>query len=121
MTQQEIQERSEQIALMLGYVNTTPADKDFNIFEYPTKFGAIPKMIETMSMKFHSDWNWLMEAVEFVKKTSGISMVQGPVKKPTCVIHLGDLKALSGQSNTLKEAVFIAVSDFAKLYNERKL
>jgi hypothetical protein len=61
MTPQEIQERNKQIALMLGYVNTTPADKDFNIFEYPTKFGAIPKMIETMSMKFHSDWNWLME------------------------------------------------------------
>ena len=66
MTPQEIQERNQQIALMLGYVNTTPTDKDFNIFEYPTKIGEIPKMIETMSMKFHSDWNWLHEAVNKV-------------------------------------------------------
>ena len=70
---------------------------------------------------FHLDWNWLMIAVEFIKKTSGIAMVDGPFKKPTFVIHLSNLRAVSGQANTLKEAVFIAVSDFAKLYNEQKL
>jgi hypothetical protein len=62
-----------------------------------------------------------MEAVELIKKTSGIAMVDGPFRKPTCVIHLSNLRAVSGQSNTLKEAVFIAVSDFAKLYNNKEL
>ena len=72
MTQQEIQERNNQIALMLGYVNTTLTDKDFNIFENKEKpFSAIPKMIETMSMQFHSDWSWLMEAVDFIYNTLG--------------------------------------------------
>lgn len=113
MTPQEIQQRNEQIALMLGLEEAGPG--------FPSGYFYKENYYHYEDLQFHSDWNWLMEAVEFVKKTSGISMVQGPVKKPTCVIHLGDLKALSGQSNTLKEAVFIAVSDFAKLYNERKL
>lgn len=140
MTQQEIQERSEQIALMLGYVNTTPADKDFNIFEYPTKFGAIPKMIETMSMKFHSDWNWLMEARDFIcniipKEYKKVQLAPYDVEiwsnRAKIEVHsqfylveykekdwpFGDFV----EGNTTKEAVFIAVSDFAKLYNEGKL
>ena len=104
MTQQEIQNRNKEIALMLGY-KTTWFDKIFY----------------TWKLRFLYDWSLLMEGVEFVKKTSGISMVEGPVKQPTCVIHLSNLRALSGQSDTLKKAVFIAVSDFAKLYNEKKI
>jgi hypothetical protein len=104
MTQQEIQERNKQIALMLGYKMTW----------FDTAF-------YTWKCRFLYDWNILMEAVELIKKTSGIAMVDGPFRKPTCVIHLSNLRAVSGQSNTLKEAVFIAVSDFAKLYNNKEL
>jgi hypothetical protein len=55
-------------AEFLGYVNTTPTDKDFNIYENE-KSGIIIgnkiyTMLETMSMKFDSDWNWIMEVVE---------------------------------------------------------
>jgi hypothetical protein len=126
MTPQEIQERNKQIALMLGYVNTTPADKDFNIFEYPTKFGAIPKMIETMSMKFHSDWNWLMEAVEFIEKVKDEqgygNMVNIWVNGCNVCENNAGYKIIENIfASTKKEAVFIAVSDFAKLYNEKKL
>ena len=127
MTQEEIQQRNEQIALLLGWRkhklerNWFWNKKKMTYYRGPNKVTWNTIRVYIEYFKFHSDWNWLMEAVEFVKKTSGISMVQGPVKKPTCVIHLGDLKALSGQSNTLKEAAFIAVSDFAKLYNDKKL
>lgn len=134
MEQQEIQERNKQIALMLGAYTKDmmsacglgPMEEDelnlsFDIFNEKlfSNNGGSGWLIK--DLKFHSDWNWLMEAVEFIKKTCGVSMVQGPAKKPTCVIHLGNLRALSGQSNTLEEAVFTAVSDFAKLYNEKKL
>jgi hypothetical protein len=112
MTQQEIQGRNEQIALMLGYVNTTPTDKDFNIFKSRTKIGSIPNMIETMSMKFHSDWNWLMEAVEFAK-----GCYRNYDTYPTTMF--GGLLLLTISNS--KETVFIAVSDFAKLYNDKKL
>ncbi len=118
MTPQEIQERNKQIALMLGYVNTTPTDKDFNIFEYPTKIEGIPKMIETMSMRFHSDWNWIIESVEFIEKL-GYDVV---IAKKICGIWTGGTCHIAGKGVFKKEeAVFIAVSDFAKLYNEKKL
>jgi len=128
MEQQEIQERSKQIALMLGYVNTTPEDKDFNIFEYPVKIGIIPKMIETMSMQFHSDWNWLMEAVEFIRlKNWSYDMYCPSDTTDTdglfeCNFWNKINPEIMGRSKeSLKEATFIAVSDFAKLYNEGNL
>ena len=105
MKLQEIERRNSDIALMLGYVNTTPTDKDFNIFEYPTKIG-IPNIIETMSMRFHSDWNWLHEAAEKVYSLTHPS---------DSIRH--DIIQLLGRNQ--KEAVFIAVTDFAKLYNEK--
>jgi len=128
MTQQEIQERNQQIALMLGYVNTTPTDKDFNIFENRCKpFAALPNMIETMSMKFHSDWNWLMEAVEFIEKLGYESLLGGseyyyPEKDMRYIQHfIKEDEVIYHESKNKIEAVFIAVSDFAKLYNENKI
>lgn len=116
----EIQERNKQIALMLGYINTTPTDKDFNIFENKEKpFSAIPKMIETRSMEFHSDWNWLMEAVEFVESRGyEIDIFANCVE--ICTTPDEDYVS-EAVGKTKKEAVFVAVSDFAKLYNEKKL
>jgi hypothetical protein len=136
----EIQQRSEQIALMLGYVNTTPDDRDFNIYENKLKpFSAIPKTIETMSMLFYSDWNWLMEAVDFIESkiiytvkiisTPTISQrwymytVQIYNTRSATLLNQGE-KIIEIQSNyhknqSKKETIFIAVSDFAKVYNEK--
>jgi hypothetical protein len=186
MEKKEIQERNEYIALMLGYVNTTPTDNDFNIYENNKKtFIHIPKMIETMSMRFHSDWNMLMEVVEFIRlqnfsydmycpngigedsdgefecnfwdkinsdesigsvnnlRTLNTKMIVGHHHVPTnrkdgiCILSLGTNTKLRlsygegssswiqphkiiGRSKTsLKEAIFIAVSNFAKFYNNK--
>ena len=106
----EIQQRSEQIALMLGYVNTTPDDRDFNIYENKLKpFSVIPKMIETMSMLFYSDWNWLMEAVEFIDKYDFNSGTE----------HISCTNVLMLPIYSNIQTVFIAISDFAKVYNEK--
>jgi hypothetical protein len=127
MTQQEIQERNEQIALLLGYINTTSTDKDFNIFENKEKpFSAIPKMIETMSMCFHSDWNWLMESIKFIEHELEHSYSVDIVNKNQCEIVENGEKYICGYgfdtvNNSKIEAVFIAVSDFAKLYNNKEL
>ncbi len=123
------QDRNEQIALMLGYVNTTPTDKDFKIFEFPTKVGCIPRMIETMSMQFHLDWNWLMEAVEFIERRGYgyVVEISGNPEKQFCAItkinsdHSIVRVGYSDEVFTKKESVFIAVSDFAKLYNNKEL
>lgn len=71
-------------------------------------------------LKFNSDWNWIMEVVEKIEKTSGVSIVGGPVKKPTCVIHLSNLHAKSGQGQSKKEAVVQAIWEFLNLYNEQE-
>ena len=125
MKQEEIQKRNNQIALMLGYVNTTPKDKDFNIFEVKEESLAIPKMIETMSMKFHLDWNWLMKAVDFIEKQiiavwihGNNCLIQSVGKKENKFLPITYADVYS--ENKI-QTVFIAVSDFAKLYNENKI
>jgi hypothetical protein len=77
-------------------------------------------MIETMSMKFHSDWNWLMEAVEFIEHKGYDVFINGLYCRITDS-GLSDFEIESGEALNKKEAVFLAVSDFAKLYNEGKL
>jgi hypothetical protein len=122
MTQQEIQERNKQIALMLGmkiegtYITNW---KEFN---------SLLHSIED-TLKFHSDWNWLMEAVEFIEKQKmEVSIIQNECsiidtekaekeENPFMIEPIA--KCYDGE--TKLEAVFIAVSDFAKLYNNKEL
>jgi len=122
MKQQEIQERNKQIALMLG-LNHDEEAIVFNMQSYSWDM-----------LRFHRDWNWLMETVEFIEEklkletvisimgfgsnnqyiniNRGISIINETYDNPSKIM---------GKASTKKEAVFIAVSDFAKLYNEGKL
>lgn len=54
------------IAEFMGYVNTTPNDPDFNIYEHKDDERD---MLETMSMKYHESWDWLMPVVEKIETT----------------------------------------------------
>ena len=147
MTQQEIQEiqeRNEQIALMLGmkiegtYITNW---KEFN---------SLLHSIED-TLKFHSDWNWLMEAVEFIKKNIRTSNNTENASNKEIFIdewefkvtkyylrliqwtnagwrmfdnknrNLSMLYIIGENCETEKEAVFKIVSDFAKLYNKKEL
>ncbi len=115
MTQQEIQERNKQIALMLGYKMTW----------FDTAF-------YTWKCRFLYDWNILMEAVEFVEKLQSDKFymeffwLNGPnfslyqIDKQTGST-LWETHGRFKNVETKQEAVFIAVSDFAKLYNNKKL
>jgi hypothetical protein len=117
MTQQEIQERNEQIALMLGfkyknqakYWGKYPLDNN----SFLSKLGYV--MMN--NLKFHSDWNWIMEAVEFIEKIYNNQPVY--FGHNNCVIF--SPKTIRSKGKDKKEAVFIAVSDFAKLYNNKQL
>jgi len=94
MKQEEIQERNKQIALMLGY--------------------NIP------SIQFNESWHYLMEAVEFIEGLKWFVTISGN----ECTVfnfeykHTARGRCYNTLAPTKKEAVFIAVSDFAKLYNE---
>jgi histidinol phosphatase-like PHP family hydrolase len=124
MKQDELNKRNSDIALMLGYINTTPTDKDFNIFENEENLLlSIPKMIETMSMQFHSNWNWLLEAVEFVEKIGETNEMYGTlVEITTTYVKIGSF-VIDFKLTPMckKQGVFIAVSDFAKKFNNKEL
>jgi hypothetical protein len=92
MTEQEIQERNKEIAVMLGV--------DINFF----------------------NWDWLMEAVEFIEKLGG----SYSISNKSCAISVNEpywfgAEIVVKTNESTHKAVFIAVSDFAKLYNEGEL
>ena len=120
MTQQEIQERNKQIALMLGWECQSTKTK-YSYWKLPNNERyfcdyEFPK--HDKNFIFHSNWNWLMEAVEFIQqKYSTI------ISHNHCEIHMYDngKRPINIGSNTTMFATFIAVSDFAKLYNNKEL
>jgi hypothetical protein len=134
MTQEEIQERNKEIVLMLGWKKTSAHKRDQYGYYQPVVGYSTPyrntldtqaveyqfdkNAFATGDLQFHSDWNWLMESVEFIhKKYHTIISVNH------CEIHTyeNDKKSINVGANNTKLATFIAVSDFAKLYNEGKL
>lgn len=120
MTQQEIQERNEQIALMLG-----KKYKDNSIvIHYNNVCGVNPTGETWQECLYHSDWNWLMEAVEFINK---IHKDNNPYRDlhytVGYLLHGGWWGKTKIPKRLLsnKTQLFLAVSDFAKLYNNKEL
>jgi len=124
MTQEEIQERNKQIALMLGWKETSAHKRDqygyyqcVEAYSTPYRNTIDAQAVEYQydknafaveDLRFHSDWNWLMMAIHFLhkhfesKERSWTSIERYPLY-------------------TDIETVFVLVSDFAKHYNEGKL
>jgi hypothetical protein len=113
MTQEQIAERNKQIALMLGL---KPLNKPYLGAYQPTRdthnSAFYHERIEGESWyiypKYDVDWNYLMEAIQFLQKhfeskeRSWTTIERYPLYT--------DIKT-----------VFVIVSDFAKHYNEGKL
>jgi hypothetical protein len=125
MTQDEIQERNKQIALMLNIKieQCYPENKDYKqhgiVYTLEKEFAENVNSVflSVSELKFHKDWRWIMEAVEFIEKVYNNQPIY--FGHNNCVIF--SPKTIKSKGNDKKEAVFIAVSDFAKLYNEKKL
>lgn len=134
MTQQEIQERNQQIALMLSWERHNHG----SYFTW-TKQNSKDHFYESI-LQFHSDWNWLISASKLICDTIGYKMyfVSTPSYSrciftdtssiDTGMMPLDKTEFINGKivvdsdiQKTDIKAVFIAVSDFAKLYNDRKL
>jgi hypothetical protein len=99
MTQQE---RNKQIALMLGWTYNSFNDRWNEDMHHDYSF------LKMDELKFHSDWNWLMDAVEFaVEHFEGTSSISERI--------------LDMSINSPKEDVFVAVSEFAEYYNTKNI
>lgn len=148
MITREVKERNREIALMLGfkYIKTKDSytidkvkDDDFvfrntsieySTYTYNERLYRNIYYIHTNILSFHCSWGWLMEAVEFIEK----QQYNVEIRLNDCHVQSNDGE-YSESSNYMincsydkvttasskKEAVFIAISDFAKLYNEKTL
>ena len=107
------------IAEFMGFVNTTPTDKDFNI--YQNKEG---KMIETMSMEYSTSWDWLMPVVEKIE-LMGYNVICTPMSTMDgwhCSIESYNepWNGTDSIDDTKILAIFNSVVQFIKYYNENK-
>lgn len=109
------------IAEFMGYINTTPTDKDFNIYQHPQN----KKMIETMSMQYHTSWDWLMPVIE---KISNYKYEDFDTAYPRTFGMIGE-KGIPMfrfnrhhlfQEKTLIESAHMACIEFIKWYNQNK-
>ena len=67
-------------------------------------------------LKYHEDWNWLMEVVEKIESLG----YRIEIVKHICRIYLSNKETIIISENTPKiEAVYIACVEFIKWYNNQ--
>lgn len=127
MTQQEIQERNKQISLMLGGYKCSEISEQYELpkfMTFPPKGRSnlchTAKVCLLEDMQFHSDWNWLMKAVEIVE-SKGYDVFINSLYCRITDSGMSNFEIESGKVSTKKEAVFLAVSDFAKQFNNKEI
>jgi hypothetical protein len=130
------QERKKEIATMLGWEYVSSIDVKEKKYHETIKAGwyvRIPKLYHPKihsllyrgrglnDLRFDSDWNRLMEAVEFIENIKVdefgyiVEMLPGISR---IYLSRNNYTILSTEpKSSRKEATFTAVSDFAKIYN----
>ena len=104
-------ENNKLIAEFLGYIDNGCSEDGFLIHPV-TNYD-----VEISSLKYHEDWNWLMEVVEKIESLG----YRIEIVKHICRIYLSNKETIIISENTPKiEAVYIACVEFIKWYNENK-
>jgi len=80
MELQEIQDRNSDIARMFGWEQYKDSKERWFEHWKPNTMLEKPWSNRVERLKFDSDWNWLMEAVEFIKKNIRLSSNTSDVK-----------------------------------------
>lgn len=72
-------------------------------------------------LKYHLDWNWLMEVVEKIESLGYKVYILKWENSQYCSIYLNGKKIAGNETNTKIEAVYNACLEFIKWYNENKI
>ena len=72
-------------------------------------------------LKYHLDWNWLMEVVEKIENLGYKVDISKWENSQYCGIYLNGKKISGNETNTKIEAVYNACLEFIKWYNENKI
>jgi len=67
-------------------------------------------------LKYHTSWDWLMPVVEKIESLSGTTVL---IKRIGCEIIMYGKTISKQTSDTKIEAVWLAVIEFIKWYNEK--
>ena len=120
MTQQELLEYNKRCAEFLGYTL-----RENDCYNGDDKLVAKLSFLQTADLKFHSDWNWIMEVVEAIEKLTkkdgyGYEIL---ITNSLCVIEETNKIFDSNQrfyAKTRKEAVVGAINQFLIWYEQNK-
>ena len=103
-------ENNKLIAEFLGYIDNGCSEDGFLIHPI-TNYD-----VEISSLKYHEDWNWLMEVVEKIESLG----YRIEIVKHICRIYLSSKETIIISENIPKiEAVYNACVEFIKWYNNQ--
>ena len=118
MTQEEILEYNKRCAEFLEWVKYNGTNPAWNDSYDTNKIHFGEKTVHLRYMKFHSDWNWIMEVVEVINSTGRFEVI---IQYGFCYITDGeDELTLSCPNKTTTAAVVQAINQFLIWYNENK-
>lgn len=113
MTQEETLQYNKRCALFLGAIDNThewgfmlqpnELNLSFDLFDEKLFSNDGGSGWFVKDLKFHSDWNWIMEVVEAIEKKAWVS-IQG------CAVDISTIVNLNAP--TKKEAVVEAINQF---------
>jgi hypothetical protein len=127
---EQLIERNKQIALMLGLKPLARpydgafqlnGDDTFNVYFYHERMEGEDWYIYP---QYNSDWEWLMQAVEFINKTHNQGNLRRDLVYTMQYLLCGGFwhdSSTRVESRLLhsKDNLFLAVFDYAKQYNEK--
>lgn len=82
---------------------------------YQEVLNGYNEVFRVQDLKFHSDWNWLMEVVEKIESLGYSFTIIGNL----CIISRPSFKSIRSEDETKFKAVYQAILDFIKWYNEQ--
>lgn len=119
MTQKEILQYNKRCAEFLGAQCLSPNTK-YSYFDFgeswENKNFLFQQIIHSNMLKFHSDWNWIMEIVEAIEKLGYNRRVD--IDSSHVLIQYKEWYTLV-QENSKKEAVVQAINQFLIWYNNQ--
>ena len=119
MSQEEILEYNKKCAAFLGWDYNKFMDR-WNEEDFQHEYSNT----NSIDLKFHSDWNWIMEVVEAIEKIDD-NFYFVKINTGGCFIHpLNDTRDYKGicyqAGKTKKEAVVQAINQFLIWYEQNK-